>query len=57
MKNRKIKISMTLVVTEEHFQEDYKELKDDILSGKMQRYMEDEDQGVLKCTMTAEEIK
>ena len=57
MGNRKIKISMILVVTEEHFQSDYKELKDDIFSGKMQRDMVDKDQGVLKCTMTTEEIK
>ena len=57
MGNRKINISMTFVVTEEHFKSDYKELKDDIFSGKMQREMVDRDQGVLKCTMTTKEIK
>ena len=55
---RKVKITTVLTVTEGFYQEEIVDMKNDILSGKMQRELQDEGKrkGVKKVKVTFEEI-
>lgn len=56
---RTVKITMTVRCTEDHYQTKMVEIKNDILSGKMQRefFADYKDDGVQEIKATFEEIK
>lgn len=56
---RKIRLTMEMTVTDEFFEAELKDLKNDVLSGKYQREMMDGDKykGVKKVKAIYEELK
>ena len=56
---KKFKVTMTMTVSEEYFKTEAMKMKNDILSGKMQREIIDEskNKSIIKCIATFEVIK
>lgn len=54
---RKVKITLTLSISEKVYQEEMMEVKNDILSGKYQREIMKDTEGVEKVKATFEELK
>lgn len=56
---KKFKVTMTMTVLEEYFKTEAMKMKNDILSGKMQREIIDEskNKSIIKCIATFEVIK
>ena len=56
---KKFKVTMTMTVSDEYFENEVMEMKNAIFSGKMQREIIDESKNgsITKCVATFEEIK
>ena len=55
---KKIRVTITIDVSDELYEKEILEMKNDILSGKMQRDMINDptNKGITKCTATFEDI-
>ena len=56
---KKFKVTMTMTVSDEYFENEVMEMKNAIFSGKMQREIVDESKNgsITKCIATFEELK
>ena len=56
---KKFKVTMTMTVSDEYFENEVMEMKNSIFSGKMQREIIEESKkgSITKCIATFEEIK